>query len=95
MCDFPDKAIKFSDLSCVLNCCSECSGIFVTNTEMNGDGYMVSTLLCFYHFENISFCSLHKNLLPDRGKLCPFTRAYIFLRKERLQHERGLYQNHE
>ena len=27
MCDLSDKGIKFPKLSCVSNCCSECTGV--------------------------------------------------------------------
>ena len=37
MCDCPDKYIKFTEWLCVLNCCSEYTGVFVTDAEINCD----------------------------------------------------------
>ena len=34
MCDCPEKYIKFTMWSCVLNFFSECPGVFFTDTEM-------------------------------------------------------------
>ena len=31
MCDFPEKYIKLPKCSCVLNCCSECCSVVVTD----------------------------------------------------------------
>ena len=33
MCDFTEKYIDLTKLSCVLNCCSECPGAFVFDEE--------------------------------------------------------------
>ena len=52
---------KFSKWSCVLNCCSEFPGVFVTNSEINGDGYLDLPFIHFHHFENVRSCCL-KNI---------------------------------
>ena len=50
MCDFPEKYIKFPKWSCVLNCCSECPGIFVTDAEMNDEDDVNLPLIQFHHY---------------------------------------------
>ena len=38
---------------------------------MNGDKDVDIPFVCFYYYENISSCYLHKHLLPELGKTCP------------------------
>ena len=71
MCDFSDKYTKLKNWSCVLNCCSGCPGVFVTDIEMNGDKYLDLPFICFHHYENINSCSFHKKILPEHGKTFP------------------------
>ena len=54
----------------MLNYLSECLGVFVTDTEINGDKDAELTLIFFHHYENIISCSLHKQILPKHGKTC-------------------------
>ena len=63
--------IKFPKWSCVLNCCSECPGIFVTDAEINDEDDVNLPFIQFYHYKNISFCYFHTQLFPDHGKICP------------------------
>ena len=84
MCDFLDKDIKFPRFSCLLNCCSECPGLFVPDAEINGDKYVDLQFIRFNHYENISSCSLHKQLLPDHGKTCPFCTNTENVEKEKV-----------
>ena len=35
ICDLPESDIKLPKCSCVLNCFSECTGVFVLDAEMN------------------------------------------------------------
>ena len=55
----------------MLICCSECPGVFVTVSIINGykDGNL--PFISFHHYENIISCYLHKQLFPDHGKTCP------------------------
>ena len=71
MCDFPDKDIKFPEWSYVLNCCSEFSGVFVPDSEMNDDEDTDLPFIIFYHYGNISSCYFHKHLLIEHGKTFP------------------------
>ena len=49
MCDFSGKDTNFPKWSCVLNCCSECTGVFVTYTEMNDEDDVNFSLIVFHH----------------------------------------------
>ena len=71
MCDFPEKYIKLPKCSCVLNCCSQCTSIFVSDSEMNDDDYKNIPFIRFHHYKNISSCFLRKQLFPEHGKTCP------------------------
>ena len=59
---------NFSKWSCVLNCCSEFPGVFVTNSEINGDGYLDLPFIHFHHYQSTRSCSFHNQLLPEHGK---------------------------
>ena len=66
--------INISNLTkcqCVLNFCSECPGVFVSDAEINCEEYMNLPFLSFNHYKNISSCSLHNQLLPKHGKIFP------------------------
>ena len=71
MCDSPQKYINMPKWSFVLNCCSECPGVFVPDAEMNDGDYGDIPFILFYHCENISSCFLHKHLLTKHSKTCP------------------------
>ena len=49
MCDFPEKDIKLPKCSCVLNCCSECNGVFVPDAENNCEEDVNLPLIIFHH----------------------------------------------
>ena len=51
MCDCPDKDIKFPKWSCVLNCCSECTDVFVPDAEMNGDEDVELKFIQFHNYK--------------------------------------------
>ena len=70
MCDFPDKDMKFPKWSCVLNCCSECPGVFVTHEEINCEEGVNLPLICFCHYLNISSFYFHKQLFFKHVKIC-------------------------
>ena len=53
ICDCPDKYIKFPKWSCVLNCYSECPGIFFPGEEMNCDKNVDLPFIKFHHYENL------------------------------------------
>ena len=71
MCDFPDKYMKFLKRSRVLNFCSECPGVFVTDAEISCEEYVNLPFICFHPCKNITSCYLHAQILPDNGKTCP------------------------
>ena len=71
MCDCTEKYIKFPKWSWVLYDGSECPGISPPDAEMNGDKYMDLQFICFHHYENTSSYYLHKQILPEHGKICP------------------------
>ena len=71
MCDFPNKYIKLTKFSCVLRCCIEFPGLFVPDAEINGENYVDLPFIRFYHYENISSCHFHKQILPAHGKTFP------------------------
>ena len=68
--EFTDKYIKFLKCSCVLNCCSECPGVFLRDAEIIGDKDMDLPLIIFNHYENITSFNFHKQILPKHGKTC-------------------------
>ena len=53
MCDFLDKNIKLQNFSYVLNCCIKCSGVFFTDSEMNGDEDVFLPFIIFHHYKKI------------------------------------------
>ena len=55
----------------MLNCCIECPDVFVTDAEINCEGDVNLPLFRFHHYKSIISCSLHKNILPEHGKICP------------------------
>ena len=59
---------NFPKYSCVLNCCSECSGFFVPDADINCKEYLNLSFICFHHYKNISSCSLQKHLFPEHEK---------------------------
>ena len=71
MCYCHEKIYKFTKWSCVVNCCSECSSVFVPDVERNCDKDMNLPFIGFRHYEIFSPCSLQKQLLPDEGKTFP------------------------
>ena len=64
------KNINFPKWSCVLNCFSKCPGVFVTDAKMDNEDDADLPFIRFYHYENISSCSLHKQPFSDNGKTC-------------------------
>ena len=68
MSDCTNKYIKFPNWSCVLKCCSECPGVFVTDSEMSSNKDVEILFICLHYYENISYCYLHKELLPEHVK---------------------------
>ena len=70
MCDCPEKYIKVPKWSCVFFKSSECPGVFVPDTEINDNKDIDILFIRFFRDENVSFCSLHKQLLPENGKTC-------------------------
>ena len=60
ICNFTDKDIKLPKCSRVLNCCSECPGVFVPYVEMIGDEDANLSSIIFCHYKNISSCYLYK-----------------------------------
>ena len=72
MCDFTDKDTKFPKCSCMLNGCSECTGVFVPDTELNGDeDVKLPFIHSFSSLQNIRSCCFHKQVSSDHGKSCP------------------------
>ena len=71
MCDFPEKKSNFPKWSSVLNCCSECTGVFVLDTEISCEDDANVTFIQFYHYKNISSFYFQKQLLPGHGKTYP------------------------
>ena len=65
MCDFPEKYTKLPKWSCVLNCCSECPGVFVPDAEINYEDDVNLPFVLFHYYGNISSCSFHKRLLLE------------------------------
>ena len=61
----------FPKWSCVLNCCSECTGVFVLDAEMNDEDDANIPFIQIHHCVNISSCSLHKHVFTEHGKICP------------------------
>ena len=53
MCDFPEKDIKFSKCSYVLNYCSECTGLFVIDAEINDEDDTNIPFIIFHPYKNI------------------------------------------
>ena len=45
MCEFTEKYTKLTKWSCLLNCCTECPGVFVPDVEMNAEDYAYLTLI--------------------------------------------------
>ena len=43
---------------------------FVPDEEMNDEDNFNLTSIRFHHYENISSCYLHKQILPENGKPC-------------------------
>ena len=64
MYGFTEKYIKLPKWSCVLNCFSECPGVFFPDAEMNDEDDTYLPFVRFRHYEDISSCSLNKQLLP-------------------------------
>ena len=71
LCDYPDKDVRLPKYSCVLNCCIEFPGVFVTDSKINCDNNMDSPFICSCRYENIISCYLRKYLLPDNVKTYP------------------------
>ena len=71
MFECPDKYIKFSKCSCVLNFYIECPGLFVTDADINGDKDVNLPFIYFHHYKNVIFCYLNKQILPYHGKTYP------------------------
>ena len=86
MCEFFDKDIKYPKWSCVLNCCSECPGVFVPNAETNCDQDVGLPFIHFNRYKNIGYFYLNKNLLSEHCKTCTSWINLEILGKERLKH---------
>ena len=86
MCEFFDKDIKYPKWSCVLNCCSECPGVFVPNAETNCDQDVGLPFIHFNRYKNIGYFYLNKNLLSEHCKTCTSWINLEILGKERLTH---------
>ena len=71
MCDFTEKDIKLQKWSCVLNCCSECPGVFVPDAEINDGDDADLPFILFHHYENIISRYFHKQLFHEHGKTLP------------------------
>ena len=71
MCDFLEKYIKFPKWSCVLKFFSEHPGVFVPDAEMNDEDDAYILFIRLHRYKNTSYCSLHKQLLPEHIKTCP------------------------
>ena len=71
MCDFPDKNIKLTKWPYVLNCCSECPDVFVSDAEVNSEEYSGLLFIHFCHYKTISYCYVNKHIFPDHGKTYP------------------------
>ena len=70
MCDFTEKYIELTKLSCVLNFCSECPGALSLLKKWTMRMIWIFHLFDFNQHKNISSCSLHKQLLTKNGKTC-------------------------
>ena len=55
----------------MLNCCSECPGVFVPDAETNDENDANLPLIKFHHYKNTSSCYLNKQLFPKNGKTRP------------------------
>ena len=71
LCETLLKIYQVENLSWVLNCCSECPSIFVPDAEINDEDDAYLPFIWFHHYRNIISCSLHKQILPEHGKICP------------------------
>ena len=54
----------------MLNCCSECSGLFLPDAEINSDKDEELKFIRFRHYESIRYCSFHKQILTNKVKMC-------------------------
>ena len=61
----------WTNWSCVLNVCSECSSVFFPDTEMTVDEDMELLFILLNKYENISSFYFHKHLIPEHCKTCP------------------------
>ena len=68
MSDCTNKYIKFPKWSCVLNYCIEYPGVFVTDSEIKSDKDFELTFIYLQYYEDISYCYLQKELLPEHVK---------------------------
>ena len=65
---------KISNLpkwSCVLNCLSEYTGIYVPDAEINNNKVMDLPFICFCHYENVGSFYLHMQLLTEHVNNSP------------------------
>ena len=79
----------------MLNCCSECPDVFVTDEEMNDGEDTELLFIPFCYYESVRYCSLHNQIYTENDKIFPLFMRLDFFIKERLQHIKVVYLNIE